>query len=254
MICIDLEAGLVTVDHGGDLRSLPLSSPEGFAIVSQAWLRAGWDIKYVYSFTWLGRPVIQLPEDLIRIQEVIYSTKPDVLIETGVAHGGSLIFYAGLFRAMGQGRVIGVDIEIRPRNRVAIEAHFLSPLIQLVEGDSVSPQTMDRLRREIQPSEKVFVALDSNHSKDHVLAELEAYSPLVSPGSYIVVMDGIMGDLADAPRGDPDWAWNNPRSAVDEFIARHPDFVSEEPPFLFNEGNVEERITYWPAGYLRRVD
>src|SRR6266480_2325826 len=119
-----------------------IGSPEAFAIVSRAWLRLGWDVKYVYSFTWLGRPIIQLPEDMIRIQEVIYRLRPDVIVETGVAHGGSLIFYASLCHLIGKGRVIGVDIDIRSHNRAAIEAHPLSSLITLVEGDSVAPATI----------------------------------------------------------------------------------------------------------------
>ena len=122
-----------TADH------LPLYSPEAFSALSQAWVKVGWGVKYTYGFTWMGRPMIQLPDDMIRIQEVIYRVRPDVLIETGVAHGGSLVFYASLFKAMGQGRVVGVDIEIRPHNRKAIEAHELSPYITLIEGSSTDP-------------------------------------------------------------------------------------------------------------------
>src|SRR3954469_20722919 len=123
MITIDEDKGLVSVDGPEGRVSHALASPEAFAIVSRAWLRCGWDTKYVYGFSWMGRPIIQLPEDMLRIQEVIYRVKPDVIIETGVAHGGSLIFYASLCKAMERGRVIGIDIEIRPHNRSAIEAH-----------------------------------------------------------------------------------------------------------------------------------
>ena len=122
---IDEESGEVVVRDGDKETRHPLASAEGFAAASRAWLRAGWDAKYVYGFSWFGRPIIQLPDDLVRIQEVIYAVKPDVLIETGIAHGGSLIFYASLFKAMGRGRVIGIDIEIRPANRAAIESHEL---------------------------------------------------------------------------------------------------------------------------------
>src|ERR1700741_4374730 len=120
---VDEERAEVIVSDGGRETRYPLASAEGFAAVSRAWIRAGWDTKHVYSFTWLGRPIIQLPEDMFRLQEGIYRGRPDVIVETGVAHGGSLVFYAGLCRLMGQGRVIGVDIEIRPHNRAAIEAH-----------------------------------------------------------------------------------------------------------------------------------
>src|SRR5262249_37658305 len=152
-----------------------LGTAEAFAIVSRAWLRAGWDSKYVYGFTWLGRPIIQLPEDLLRIQEVIFTVQPDVIIETGVAHGGSLVFYASLCKALGRGRVIGIDVEIRPHNRAAIEAHSLSDWITLVEGSSVDPDVVARVYDLIGPDESALVLLDSCHAKTHVLAELEAY-------------------------------------------------------------------------------
>ncbi len=139
MLKID-EANGVVIAAGPDGEvTHRLDSPEAFRLISKAWVRCGWDTKYVYSFSWMGRPVIQLPEDMLRIQEVIYEVKPDVIVETGVAHGGSLIFYASLFKAMGKGRVIGIDIEIRPHNRSAIEAHEMKPLISLIEGSSVDP-------------------------------------------------------------------------------------------------------------------
>jgi cephalosporin hydroxylase len=189
---------------------------------------------------------------MVRIQEVICSVKPDVIIETGVAHGGSLVFYASLCKAMGRGRVIGVDIEIRPHNRTAIQSHFLSPYITLIEGSSIDPSVVSRVRELIKPGETVMVMLDSCHTKSHVLSELNAYGPLVTPGSYIVAMDGIMEQLTGAPRTQPDWTWNNPRQAALEFASRNPDFSLEEPVFPFNEGAVNQRVTYWPDGYLRR--
>ncbi|MBI4665111.1 MAG: cephalosporin hydroxylase family protein [Nitrospinae bacterium] len=249
LITIDMKNGLVGV--GG--QSLEIGSPEAFNAISRAWLRSGWDAKYVYSFTWMGRPMIQLPEDMLRIQEAVYSVKPDVLVETGVAHGGSLVFYASLFTAMGRGRVIGVDVEIRPHNRAAMEAHEMKPLITLIEGSSVAADTVGQVKAMIKPGERVMVALDSNHTKAHVAAELEAYAPLVSVGSYIVAMDGIMGQVAGAPRSKPEWTWDNPTEAAKEFVKINPDFVIEEPPFLFNEGAVKDRVTYWPGAFIKRV-
>ena len=237
----------------GSVREVGLGTPEGFSILSRLWLRSGWDAKYVYSFTWLGRPIIQLPDDLLRIQEVIWSVKPDLIIETGVAHGGSLIFYATLCKAMEKGRVIGVDVEIRPHNRRAIEEHPLFPWITLIEGSSIADDVVRRVHAEVHPGEHVLVMLDSNHTKAHVRAELEAYAPLVSPGSYIVAADGIKSWLGNAPRTEPDWSWNNPREAAREFVAAHRDFVIEEPPFSFNEGTVAERVTYWPDAFIRRI-
>jgi cephalosporin hydroxylase len=253
MLTIDEAKGIV-IDRGPHGETThAIDSPEAFRLVSKAWLRCGWEAKYVYSFTWMGRPIIQLPEDIVRIQEVIYRLKPDVLIETGIAHGGSLVLYAGLFKAIGKGRVIGIDIEIRPHNRRAIEEHELKPLITLIEGSSVDPATVERARSLIGPNETVLVLLDSNHTTAHVMAELESYGPLVTPGSYIVAMDGIMQQMAGAARTKPEWAWDNPLEAMKEFCAKHPEFVREEPSFAFNEGTVTERITYWPQAFLKRL-
>ena len=252
MISIDLEKGLVARDSGDATETYSIDSPEGYAIISEIWLRSGWGNKHVYTFTWMGRPIIQLPEDLIRIQEVIYSVKPDVIVETGIAHGGSLVFYASVCKAMGSGRVIGIDIEIRPHNRKAIESHELYPYLTLIEGSSIEEDVVENVKSQIKHGEKVIVFLDSNHSKQHVLAELKAYASLVSKGSYIVAMDGIMEKVAGAPRTQPDWSWNNPRQAALEFVKSNPGFVIEEPATIFNEGNVH-RVTYWPDAFIKRV-
>jgi len=250
-VTIDTKTGLVSTDDDGE--SIRLFSTEGFELLSALWLKVGWDQKHVYTFSWLGRPIIQLPEDMIRMQEVLHQVQPDVIIETGVAHGGSLVYYASLCKIFGRGRVIGIDIEIRPHNRAAIEEHPLSSLITLVEGSSTDPATVSQVAAEIRPGEKTLVMLDSNHTREHVLAELEAYSQLVSVGSYIVVMDGIMALVADTPRGDPDWSLDNPISAVEAFVAKHPEFVVEQPEWPFDESELKTNITHWQHGYLRRV-
>jgi cephalosporin hydroxylase len=252
-ITIDSANDTVIVRNGDGERKLAMDTPEAFSAVSKAWLRCGWDTKYVYGFSWMGRPIIQLPEDMIRIQELIYRLKPDVVIETGVAHGGSMIFYASLFQAIGKGRTIGIDIEIRPHNREAIEQHELSEYITLVEGSSTDAGIVDQVRSLVKDDEIVLVILDSNHTKDHVLGELEAYAPMVTTDSYIVACDGIMGLVAGGPRTEPDWTWDNPETAAQEFAADNPDFVIEEPEFPFNEGSVTERVTYWPSAYLKRT-
>ncbi len=253
-VTIDPATASVTVEDGEGTRTYPFDSSEAFQLVSDAWLRVGWDQKYVYSFTWLGRPVIQLPEDLLRLQEVIVAVRPDVIVETGIAHGGSLVFYATLCKAFGRGRVIGVDIEIRPHNKQAIEEHPLFDLIELIEGDSTASATIEEVRERISPGETTMILLDANHLKGHVLAELRAYADLVSSGSYFVVMDGIMEKLVGAPRTEPDWSWNNPVNAIVEFLDEDSRFKQEEPPFAFNEGTVTERVTYWPRAFLKRVD
>jgi cephalosporin hydroxylase len=249
---IDEVAGTVTVKTDAGEATYPLTSNEGFMAVSRAWLRAGWDAKYVYGFSWFGRPIIQLPDDMVRIQEVIYRLKPDVIIETGIAHGGSLVFYASLCKAMEKGKVVGVDIEIRPHNQTAIEEHELKPLITLIEGSSIAPEIIAKVRAEIPEGGTVLVLLDSNHTRDHVLGELRLYGPLVSRGSYIVATDGIMAQVTGAPRTKPDWDTNNPLAAIEAFVAESPDFVVEEPAFPFNEGSVDERVTYWPRAFIRR--
>jgi cephalosporin hydroxylase len=250
-VTIDTDLGQVVVDDGSGPRSVPMDSAEGFRIASAAWLRVGWDTKYVYGFSWMGRPIIQLPDDMVRIQEVIYDIRPDVVVETGVAHGGSLIFYASLCKAMGSGRVIGIDIEIRPHNRSAIEAHELFDLITLYEGSSIDEDVVDAVRADVGGS-RALVLLDSNHTRAHVLAELRAYADLVAPGSYLVATDGIMQDLVGAPRSGEAWATDNPQQAVRDFLAERDDFELVEPAFPFNEGVVEDRVTYWPNAFLRR--
>jgi len=237
----------------GPGKQIDLYGQEAFEILSDLWLKTSWNQKYPYTFTWLGRPIIQHPEDLIRFQEVLYSVKPDVLVETGVAHGGSLIFYAALFKAMGKGRVIGVDIEIRPHNRAAIEAHDLSSYITLIEGDSVAPETLEQVRSHIAPQERVMVVLDSDHSYAHVSRELAAYHPLVTTGSYIVATDGIMQNLEDVPRGQPGWGQDNPARAAREFVGNSPDFILDQPPWLFNESDLSKPITGWPDAWLKRI-
>jgi cephalosporin hydroxylase len=248
---IDEEAGTVTVRDPRGERQFSIASNEAFMAASKAWLRCGWDAKYVYGFSWLGRPIIQLPEDLIRIQEVIYRVKPDFIIETGIAHGGSLIFYASLCKAMGKGKVIGIDVDIRSHNRKAIEAHELFPFITLVEGSSTDPKVVDRVASIVGQTSNALVILDSDHGRDHVLAELRLYAQFVGVGSYIVVCDGIMAQVCGAPRTKPDWSWNNPLSAITQFLKSATDFEVEEPEFLFNEGIVTDRVTYWPSAYLR---
>lgn len=250
---IDPTAGTVTVHEPAGDRVLAMDSEAGFMAASRAWLRCTWDAKYVYSFTWMGRPVIQLPEDMVRLQEVIFATRPDLLIETGIAHGGSLIFYASLFKAMDRGRALGIDIEIRPHNRAAIEADPMADRIEMIEGSSIAPETVAAVRERVRPDDRtVMVVLDANHTRDHVMAELEAYAPLVTPGSWIVACDGIMSEVVGGPRTRPAWAADNPTEAARAFCAANPDFVLEEPAFPFNEGVVTRRVTYWPGAFIRR--
>jgi len=250
-ITIDSEEQTITDETG---KTTPLYSTEGFEAVSNLWLKVGWNQKHVYTFSWMGRPIIQLPEDMVRAQEAIFEVKPTVIVETGIAHGGSLIYNAGILKTMGiDGRIIGVDIEIRPHNREAIEEHFLFPYITLIEGSSVDPGIVGQVEREIGPDDRVMVFLDSNHTKAHVLAELEAYCGMVTPGSYIVATDGIMLTVHDVPRAGENWDKDNPVGAVHEFLRTHPEFELKEPEWPFNESELARNInTHWNEAWLRR--
>jgi cephalosporin hydroxylase len=252
-LTIDTEAKTLVSESAAGREVLSLYSDRAFDLIAEQWVKVGWNQRYSYTFSWMGRPIIQLPEDMIRTQEVIHRVKPDVILETGVAHGGSLIYYASLCKALGKGRVIGIDIEIRPHNRQAIEKHELASFITLIEGSSTAPETLVKVRALVKPGEKVLVLLDSNHTRQHVLDELAAYHTLVTPGSYIVATDGIMKDLHDVPRGDPGWKSDNPTDAAIEFAASHPEFVIEQPPWPFNESGLERNLTHWPGAWLRRV-
>ncbi len=252
-IAIDDMQNTLTIETNENTKKVPLYSKEAFEIISKQWLKVGWNQKYPYTFSWMGRPIIQLPEDMIRTQEVVYSVKPDVIIETGIAHGGSLIYYASLCKAVEKGRIIGVDIEIRPHNRKAIEKHELSQFITLIEGDSIENRILNQVKALIKPKETTLVILDSNHTKQHVLKELKAYSPMVSKGSYIIATDGSMKYLHDVPRGNPEWIWDNPEEAAQEFASENPDFIIEQPEWVFNESELTEVITHWPGAYLKRI-
>ncbi len=243
------------ISHTADgEKTMPLYSTEAFSIISDLWVKVGWNAKYPYTFSWMGRPLIQLPEDVMRIQEVIFSVKPDVIVETGVAHGGSLILYASLLEAMGtEGKVIGVDIEIRPHNRSAIEAHPLFKRISLVEGSSVDATIVAQVKSQIPQGSRVLVILDSDHSRAHVNAELDAYHDLVTLGSYIIATDGVMSAVADVPRGNPSWVTDNPTQAAKDFAAKHPEFIIEQPSWNFNESTLTENVTHWPGAWLKRI-
>ena len=252
-ITIDTTEQTLTTADGSGSRSHGLYTKESFELLSREWLRVGWSLRQYFTFSWFGRPVVQLPEDLIRLQEVIHQIKPDVIIETGIYRGGSLMFLATLCKAAERGRVIGIDVKIPDEERSWIESHKLAPLITLIEGDSVSADVVREVAELINGGETVLVILDSNHTKAHVLAELEQYSPLVTAGSYIVVTDGFMKELADVPGGEPEWTLDNPAAAADEFAASHPEFEPGQPPWLFHDSELAENVTYWPRGWLRRA-
>jgi cephalosporin hydroxylase len=253
-LTIDTDNNLLLTEKDGEISSTDLYSREAFDVLSIEWVKLGWQMKYPYTFSWMGRPVIQLPEDMIRTQEVIYRLKPDVIVETGIAHGGSLIYYASLCKAMGKGRIVGIDIEIRPHNREAIEAHELYPMISMVEGNSVAAEIVSQVDELVGDAKTVLLILDSNHTREHVLAELEAYHHLVTPGSYAVATDGVMQWVHDGPRGELDWKEDNPSSAAHDFVKAHPEFEIEQPAWPFNESNLGTNITHWPDAWIKRKE
>ena len=211
------------------------------------WTKISAENRLDYEIDWLGVPVIQTPEDLILIQELIFNVQPDVIIETGIAHGGGLIYYASLMELLNKsGKVIGVDIEIREHNKKAIEAHPLFKRIELIEGDSVSDETIQEVRKRIPENSKVIVCLDSDHTKAHVLKELELYHDFVIPGCYIVVFDTNTSKLAELGVFDKRYIHNGPKEAVDDFLNTHNDF---EIDINYNK----LYISTSPDGYLRRI-
>lgn len=271
-LAIDLPAGTVTVREVGDVwqseQTFDLDDPRAFEAISIAWLRCAWDVKHQWSYSWFGRPIIQLPEDMFRVQELVWRLRPDVILETGVAHGGSLVFYASLCKALGHGRVIGVELPRSPDldHRDAIMQHPLADYITLIHGDSIAADVVDRVYDDIgvprigaQPHAPptVLLLLDSDHSRSHVISELVAYGPLVTPGSYAIVQDGFIQSLVartHGPRANPDWATNNALVGARAFVAANADDWAIGPPDPpFDEGVAPHSATHFTGGWLRRL-
>jgi cephalosporin hydroxylase len=230
------------------------SLPMDISTAAKTFLTASIAPKYSYNFSWLGRPIIQYPQDIVAMQQIIWEAQPDLIIETGIAHGGSLIFSASMLElnaACGgnpQASVLGIDIDIRAHNRTAIEAHPLYRRISMIEGSSIDPAVIDQVRAAAEGKKSVLVCLDSNHTHDHVLAELEAYADLVTVSNYCVVFDTVIEDL---PSGSyPDRPWDkgaNPKTAVHQWLKTHPEFVIDK--------DIDEKllISVAPDGYLKRI-
>lgn len=241
-----------------------LGKDHDLQVLSRIWIREITPYKWAYNFSWLGRPAIQFPNDAWVMQELIWQIKPDLIIETGIAHGGSLIFSASMLALLdlceaietgtifdprqSKRKVLGIDIDIRPHNRAAIEAHPMASRIQMIQGSSIAPEIIEQVKQVAQGYQRVLVCLDSNHTHDHVLAELEAYAPLVSVGSYCVVFDTIVEDMPKELFPDRPWGpGNNPKTAVWEYLKTHPEFEIDK--------SIQHKllITVAPDGYLKRV-
>jgi len=241
-----------------------LSAEPLAAALTKAWMNFAQANKYSYQFDWLGRPIIQYPQDIVAMQELIWSIKPDLIIETGIAHGGSLILSASMLAMIDMSeaiernqtfnprqshrKVLGIDIDIREHNRVEIENHPMSSRIQMLEGSSISKETIESVKNIALDYSKILIFLDSNHTHDHVLAELQAYAELTSVGSYCVVFDTIVQDMPAKLFLDRPWApSNNPKTAVWEYLKTHPEFTVD------TDLQHKLLITVAPDGYLKRV-
>lgn len=241
-----------------------LASDRKMQDLSISWIRNVAATRWVYNFAWMGRPAIQVPNDSWAVQELIWLIRPDLVIETGIAHGGSLVFSASMLamldmcEAIESGsvldpkrsnrKVLGIDIDIRAHNRAAIEAHPMSSRIQMIEGSSIAPEVIDHVKEIAKDYERILVCLDSNHTHDHVLAELQAYAPLTSVGSYCIVFDTVVDDLPANMFPHRPWGpGNNPKTAVWEYLKTHPSFEIDK--------SIQHKllITVAPDGYLKRV-
>ncbi len=203
--------------------------------------------KYSYNFTWMGRPIIQYPQDMVMMQELIYKIKPDLIIETGIAHGGSLIFYASIMELIGKGEILGIDIDIRDHNRKEIEAHPMAKRIKMIQGSAIDEKIVEEVKKHTIGKKTIMVCLDSNHTHDHVMEELRLYADFTTVNSYCVVFDTIVEDL---PKGMYDRPWdvgNNPKTAVFEFLKNNSNFVIDK--------HIDNKllISVAPDGYLKRI-
>lgn len=238
----------LTLEAHGQTRTVDVYSPEGLDMVSSLWTKLYAYAKLTHNCTWMGVPIIQFPEDIIMMEELIWKVRPDVIIECGFAHGGSALFYGSLMELMGKGVVVGVDVEIRPYNRIAVQNHPMGHRVRMVEGSSVDPATIAAIKAHVHPGDKIMVLLDSNHSKEHVSKEIALYHEMVSPGSYLVVMDGAQAYVWDMPGGKPEWKDDNPLAAIEEFMATD----TGRAEFEIDEHFTRLRVTSNPKAYLRR--
>jgi cephalosporin hydroxylase len=245
---------MTSFDREIDDRIVANAANESLRISASALMKATIPTRYSYNFSWLGRPIIQYPQDIVAMQELLWSVQPELIVETGIAHGGSLIFYASMLElnaACGGPRnaeVLGVDIDIRAHNRAAIEAHPLSGRIKMIQGSSIAPDIVQKVKALAAGKRRVLVCLDSNHTHGHVLAELEAYAELTSVGSYCVVFDTIVEELPAEFFTDRPWGpGNNPWTAVREFLKTHPEFEIDK--------RIDHKllISVAPNGYLKRT-
>ena len=248
-----------------DLEIKKQGSNQDISKLTQEWVNKVSQLKYSYHFEWMDRPIIQFPQDMVAMQELIWNVKPDLIIETGIAHGGSLIMSASMLALLdmceaiesgtvmdpkkSKRKMLGLDIDIRQHNREVIEAHPMSSRIQMIQGSSISTDVIEQVKAVAKDHQRILVCLDSNHTHEHVLAELQAYAPLTSVGSYCVVFDTIVEDMPKEMFPDRSWGpGNNPKTAVWEYLKTHPEFQIDK--------SIDHKllISVAPDGYLKRID
>ena len=235
----------ISVHSQGLSTVVPLYSQQGLKLVSALYNKLAAQFRLMYEPTWLGIPIIQMPSDIVLMQELIWRLRPDFIVECGLAHGGSAMLYASICELAGKGVVIGVDVEVRQYNRVALRSHPLAHRLEVIEATSTDTSTASRLAQRVANAQRVMVVLDSNHTRVHVARELELYAPLVTPGSYLVVMDGAQAHVWDIPRGKPEWRDDHPLAAIHEFLASQSEFEIDPYYERFH-------VTSCPDGFLRR--
>lgn len=236
----------ISINNGESEYSFDLYSDSGFELLSNLMLKVGAEKKLMYQASWLGRPIIQFPNDILVLQELIWSIKPDLIIETGVAHGGSLVLSASILELIGKGKVLGIDIDIRAHNRTAIESHPLTHRINLIEGSSIDNLTIEKIKPYLKESNVVMVMLDSNHSEEHVTEEINIYSNFVTAGSYLIVHDGAQAFVSDIPRGKLDWSHDHPLKSIHKFMKNNNNFKIDENMTRFGQ-------TSSPDGWLKKL-
>ena len=228
-----------------------MSKDYSFKKLTKSWFKLSEKYQYSYHFSWMGMPIIQYPQDIIALQEIIWKVKPELIIETGIARGGSLIFSASMLELIGKGKVIGIDIDIRKQNAIAIKKHQMFKRIKMIEGSSIDKKVIKKVYQLAKNKKHILVILDSNHSHEHVLEELKLYSPLVQKNSYLIVFDTVIEDVSNTTTSShqkrPWGKGNNPKTAVKEFLKNSTRFV--------NEKEIEEKlmITVGPCGYLKCI-
>jgi len=228
-----------------------MSKDQALKKLTKKWINNIVKYQYTHNFSWLGRPILQFPQDMVALQEIIWNVKPDLIIETGIAHGGSLIFSASLLELIGRGKVLGIDIDIRKHNKKEIQRHLLHKRITMIEGSSIDKKIIDKVYNFAKKSKKILLVLDSNHTHKHVLSEMKSYSPLVKKGSYMIVFDTVIEDLTkELFKGTAKRPWekgNNPKTAVHKFLKSNKRFKIDK--------SIEKKllITVAPDGYLKCI-